>query len=141
MKSAFISSLFVILLLAGCSTPQSVENHAPNRIIFSSKFLENRVLDFRALVESQNDIDYLAKNHMCLVKLGWLTSSNRAIPIGDGLKLNEVIQLYHGKPYDGQVKVVSRNAIVQTSIEKYDPKEQELIKVFPGDLVFIDARD
>jgi len=98
-------------------------------------------LDFRALVESQNDIDYLAKNHMCLVKLGWLTSSNRAIPIGDGLKLNEVIQLYHGKPYDGQVKVVSRNAIVQTSIETYDPKEQEVIKVFPGDLVFIDARD
>ena len=141
MKSAFILSLFVSLLLVGCSTPRPVESQVPDRIVFSSQFLENRVWDFRSLIQPQKDIDQLVRNHMCFVTLGWVSSSGRAISIGDGLQLNEVIQLYHGKPYDGQVKVVSRDAIVQISIETYNPKEQEAIKVLPGDLVFIDARD
>lgn len=68
-------------------------------------------------------------------------SVTRPIPVGNGLKLSGVILLYHGKPYDGQVKVVSQNSIVQTSIETYDPSEQGKIEVNPGDLVFLGARD
>ena len=137
----FLISILAILVPVGCSTPRSQGGNSSDGRVFSSQFLVERVVDFRSLVLSEQDVAELATNHLCSVRIGDKVSSKRAISTGDGRKLSEIVKAYLGEPYDGQVKVVSQNSIVQTSIETYDPSEQNQIEVHPGDLVFIDARD
>jgi hypothetical protein len=51
------------------------------------------------------------------------------------------MRAFKGSDYDGQVKVISRDSIVQTPLATYEPERQKIIHVWPGDLVLIEARE
>jgi hypothetical protein len=79
---------------------------------------------------------------MCLVQTGWQGSQTFERQVGNGFSVEELVRLLYGeRGYDGQIKVVSRDSIVQTPIEEYNPEKQTKMFVHPGDLVFILGRD
>jgi hypothetical protein len=141
MRITLISVSIFIGLLAGCV-------HAPERMNadlktndISSRIIGHRIRDFRTLFCSEQQIEHWERKQLCSVEMGADESSMRRIPVGHGLALDEVVQAYREHSYDGQVRVVSQNRIVQTDITNYNPSEQALIEVHPGDLVFLQARD
>ena len=168
MKRCLISIPIFTMLLVGCATQQSgivsksangdsnslmapASNHAlggefspplptSTNGISVQKFTSGIIWDFRDIFRPWLETRDLKNRHLCSIMFCGEASSLRSIPVGDGLTLNKVIRLYLKQSYDGQVRVVSQNKIVQTAADIYDPSEQERIQVSPGDLVFIGGR-
>jgi hypothetical protein len=104
----------------------------------ASQIAHHRTSDFRSLFLPQAEIERLESQQLCKVEY---YRNKKEIPIGSSMPLNKVILLYTKNGYDGQIKVISHDAILQTSLENYDPSEQERITVRPGDLVYVQGRD
>lgn len=100
-----------------------------------------RTRDLRRLFRPVSFIEDLEKKHSCSVESGLRGSRAFQSDVGDGVPLNQLIRSLYGKDYDGQVKLISRDRIMQTSIVEYNPAEQANMFVHPGDLVFILGRD
>jgi hypothetical protein len=101
----------------------------------------HRTRDFRRLFRPVAVIEELENKHSCLVQTGWRGSRAFENHVGEGMPLDRLVRSIYGRDYDGQIKVVSRDRIVQTPIVEYNPGEQANMFVRPGDLVFILGRD
>jgi len=127
--------LLLMALLVGCSSPTMGTKGTSDTV---QGIIENRRTDdLRVLFRSEREISRMEKQQVCMVRS---SSDKEEIYVKNGLLLPEVIMAYRGRPYDGQVKVISRDRIIQTSLFRYDPTEQASMIVLPGDLVFIQAR-
>src|SRR6267154_3111738 len=130
------------MLLMSCSSPREQKSISSIKTTDELQFVTKRIRDLRCLLRSKQDIRDFDKRQLCsVIMIGKYNRSIVNIPIGDGMTLDKVMLLRFGKEYDGQIKVVSQDSIIQTSIKKYKPSEQITIQVHPGDLVFIDGRD
>ena len=130
------------MLLMSCSSPREQKSISSIKTTDELQFVTKRIRDLRCLLRSEQDISDFDNRQLCsVIMIGKYNRSIVNIPIGDGMTLDKVMLLRFGKEYDGQIKVVSQDSIIQTSIKKYKPSEQITIQVHPGDLVFIDGRD
>jgi hypothetical protein len=138
-----IPAVLLILLLvfaSGCSTPpRQTTPPAPDSV--GARIEAHRTRDLRTLFRSVETIRILEEKQVCLIQGGLPRSNSIERNVGNGLSLKQVIDLIFSNGYDGQVKVVSRDSIVQTPLEDYDPGKQASILVRPGDLVFILGRE
>src|SRR5262249_44676641 len=100
-----------------------------------------RTTDLRTLFRSEADIKKLEKQNLCSLEPSGAITKRKEIFVGNGSTLRNVIWLFYGHDYDGQVKVASQDSIVQTTIVGYNPPEQTNIMVHPGDLLFIQGRE
>jgi len=141
-KLVFAVPITYLILLTSCATRHPDETAATPNISRDLHFLTQRSEDLRFYLFAEQEVKDLIKQQMCLVVVaGKYNRSSVRIPIGTGLSLDKVMVQRFGHEYDGQVKVVSQNTIIQTSIIKYNPSDQLNIQVHPGDLVFINGRD
>jgi len=141
MKKLIVVFGFCMLLMS-CSSTREQNNIHPIRPNDGLQFVTKRIIDLRCLYLSQHDIRDLESRQLCsVIMISEYVKWNDNIPTGDGMPLDKILSLRFGKAYDGQVKVVSQDSIIQTSIKTYNPKEQMAIKVHPGDLVFINGWD
>jgi hypothetical protein len=140
LKRDFIIFLLLLNLLLGCRSINHTEPSFGSDITGLRTIECKRTLDLRFLFQTENEIDHMESNHVCLVEAG-RASSQRTIFVGDGQSLDKVVLEYLGKEYDGQIKVIARDSIIQTPRVTYEPERQKAIKVNPGDLVFILGRD
>jgi len=139
MTKLFIATLIVVVLLTACSSPRERTNVNLIKTDDGLQFATHRTEDLRCIFRSMKD---LKRQKLCSVMMmAKFTHSIQNIAVGDGLTLDKVILRRFGQEYDGQIKVISQNSIIQTPIDVYNPGEQTNILVHPGDLVFIDGRD
>ncbi len=96
--------------------------------------------DLRSLFLAKEEIGRLEKSQLCSVEPRGLVSRRREFFVGKGLTLDRLVQSLLGHAYDGQIKVVSRDGIRQTSLSEYNPAQQTEMIVRPGDLVYIEGR-
>jgi hypothetical protein len=142
MTKLLIATLGAIFLLAACSSPRERTNVNLIKSDDGSRFATQRTEDLRIIFRSEEDIGDLKRQKLCSVMMiAKFTHSIQNIPVGDGLTLDKIMLRRFGQEYDGQIKVVSKNSIIQTSIDVYNPGEQTNILVHPGDLVFINGRE
>jgi hypothetical protein len=123
-----LTSLSFVL---GCATRTA--NHSPLGPIACE-----RTPDLRSLFKNEEIIRDLEVRGVALISYG---GKQIEVVVNESLALDEVIHKYRGAPYDGQVKLVARDAILQTSLVTYDPSKQSRMYVSPGDLIFIQARE
>lgn len=138
MNKIILFALSINILLVGCvshSENRKNQESSLHSIIFK------RTVDLRACFRSLQDIEQMEREGVCSIEAGGVISQRRTIHVGLGMPLNRVIELLYGHSYDGQIKVVSCNSILQTSQVIYQPEEQSKINVGPGDLVCIGPRD
>jgi len=131
----------IIMFLVGCQPVRLAKDQFRDDPV-GAKIEWHPTWDLRSLFLTSDKIEQLEQNRACLVeqRVGKKTI-RREIAVGAGSSLGQVILMYWGTLYDGQIKVVSRDAITQTSLINFNPAEQQAnITVRPGDLVFIEGR-
>ena len=133
MSKLALPSILTIPLLLGCHGPVRQSE------AMVSKMENRRILDMRSLFRPQAQIEELKNRQVCSVK--YASAPEVEIFVASGKSLKAVIKSFRGNEYDGQIRVVSQDTIVQTSRHTYNPSQQETIQVNPGDLVFVQARD
>ena len=142
-KALSMTVLSVLILCAGCRSyvgdPYRSER-LPNASA-AEAIGRYRTYDLRDLFLTRSEIEHLEARRSCLVDSVGYASARREISVGSGLSLDKVIQELLHHPYDGQIKVISRDSIIQTPRVTYEPERQKSIQVNPGDLVLILARD
>lgn len=131
-------ALAAATLLSACGT---FHTGALPRKLSVDAVVIGRTADLRALFRPEAMVRRLERIRACSVEPGGNISRRLQVPVGNGLALDEVVRLVYGHRYDGQIKVVSRDSIVQTSLANWNPLSQAGIDVHPGDLVFIEPRD
>jgi hypothetical protein len=125
-------------VVTGCATYDTY-NKPPVVGTAALRIQRETTPDLRELFVTRTEVEQLTKRGACLV-FGVMLVSEREIPIGQSRCLHEVVMQALKSAYDGQVKVVSRNTIVQTPMDTYAPERQMTMPVKPGDLVFIVGR-
>src|SRR4051794_17890970 len=115
MTRALLISLLVIPLLPACSSttpPNTVSKPDELRAAIASRM----VRDLRQFFRSREEISDLEKEGLCSVEPGGLVSRRRQVPVGAGLSLEKVVHALVGHGYDGQIRVIARDSIIQTSL-------------------------
>jgi len=105
------------------------------------KLEKQRTRDLRTLFRPEEIIEALERRRACSVGVGMIQAPPREVFVGDGQTLDWVIIKFMGHEYDGQIKVISRDSIVQTPRATFEPGQQKTIQVHPGDLIFVQGRD
>jgi len=100
---------------------------------------KNRINDLRHFFISSNKVNELVTQTNCLV-IEHNTTLEVSIPDGV-ITLDKLIYALFRHKYDGQLRVVHRDSIVQTPIVEYNPSLQTVISVDPGDIVIILGHD
>ena len=140
MRNQRMPALMLLAFLAGCCLPPQDNLPLPQDSSIS-RIERNRTRDLRTLFRAPAAIQSLENAHACLVESGWRGSHAFEKHVGNGLPLDRLIKQLYGESYDGQVKLISQDSIVQTSLVEYNPGKQAEMFVHPGDLVFILGRD
>src|SRR2546426_807282 len=119
--------------LEGCTSPQQPQPHliedtvpsgssqvtvrsSPGLSMVGSRIAMHRTRDLRTLFRSPDEIERLERIGVCSIEPVVAMTKRHEIFVGARLPLDSVIRSVFGHDYDGQIKVVSRNMIVQTSI-------------------------
>jgi len=135
-----LSPLALVAFIVGCNSARSLSKTAQPDAV-RQRIEGHLTRDLRVLFRSKDDISALERRRLCSIEPVGIVTRRREVTVGDGMTLDKVIRLLFGGGYDGQVKVVSRNSIVQTPLTDYRPTELANIEVRPGDLVFIEGRE
>lgn len=103
--------------------------------------MNRRLGDLRVLFQPRSKISELENRETCLI-LGAGAVDGQEVRIQGNPSLREVMarSAYGGK-YDGQLRVVSHDSIIQTTIVGYNPDEALKIPVHQGDLIFVQGRN
>ena len=137
------SGLWVVFacgIVTSCAAPGS-SSREPQEPTPFNKLSGARTKDLRTFFQSEDMIRNLENRGACSIEPKGAVSKRVELPVGRGVSLDVVIRSLYGGAYDGQIKVVSRDSILQTPIVEYAPESQRNIIVHPGDLVFIQGRD
>jgi hypothetical protein len=141
MKNKLLLLLVLSAVTAGCKSP-SQEVSLPIRDNGIARIEKYPTEDLRILFRSPDLIRRLERENACLVVtgLGGARSAQRTVG-RDGCSVAQFMRRSFTNGYDGQVKVVSRDSIVQTPVLEYDEGKQSEMQIRPGDLVLIMPRE
>jgi len=142
MKNKLPLLLVLSAVIAGCQSP-SQEANPTIRDDGITRIEEYITDDLRMLFRSADLIRRLERENACLVVTGLGGSRSSQRTVGrDGCSVAEFMRQHFGNNgYDGQVKVVSKDSIVQTPALEYNPGKQSEMQIRPGDLVLIMPRE
>jgi hypothetical protein len=153
MKKLLLLSI-LLLIAEGCATrsphpdiqsPRTIsdtpasERNLEDRIALS--ITRRRTRDLRSLFISPEAIASMVERHVCLLRLGWDPSKTWEVPVDDQSFLDKIMRSSPFRAgYSGQMKVISRDSIIQTPIAEYTPSAATQIRVYPGDLIYVEGR-
>ena len=139
MKKSFFTVILGAGLLAGCCSSRAPGLPQPDTLRAT---MQGRLIwDMRWLFRPEKQIDEMEARRVCWVEITGIPTAKGEVFVGAGQPLKTVVRSFRGSEYDGQIRVVSRDAITQTPRLTYEPQRQEVIQVAPGDLVFIQKRE
>jgi hypothetical protein len=149
------TTLLIFSAALGCTTHREHTTHVAGTsssaiIAQSPKQVEDRtrlalknsrISDLRVLFEPRSKISDLQNRKTCFILLSSATHGQE-VPVQVDTSLHEVMShSTYGGEYDGQLRVISRDSIIQTTIVGYNPNKALEILVHPGDLIFVQGRD
>ena len=105
-----------------------------------SRLQNHRMDDLRDLWLPAIQVYQLKERGSCLIKFSGQTNCTE-VKIEKEMSLCDVLVKASWGHYDGQLRVVSRNAITQNSMMDWEHNEARKIQVHPGDLIFIQKRE
>ena len=121
------------------TTPKATQDGASDKI--RAALEHRRIRNFRLFFQAGSEIKEMEDGRECLVRLGWNPSRTWVVALETDVSLQGVMKRSLGGEYEGQLRVISRDRIVQTTIVGFNPSEATQIQVHPGDLIFVQGRD
>lgn len=124
-----------LVFLSGCAYNRSV--------IGLAGLLTHQAEDIRAALITPDEVLSLESQRRCAV---WgprkFPKHRREVTVNDGLPLRAVLLAAYGRDMGQQVKIVSKNSIVQTPLYPASPQaepfaDRNTIIIHPGDLIFV----
>ncbi len=106
------------------------------------KITARSLTDLRKLFVSSAVIEALKKQEACLIIMVGMSQTRKwEVAVSDAKWLDQVLLNSPLRSvYDGQVRVISRDSILQTPLAEYRPAAASSIPVRPGALVYLQGR-
>jgi hypothetical protein len=120
--------------------PVQVSKEMPGSDRLWSRLQNHRMDDLRDIWLPAIQVYYLKERGGCLIKFSGQTNYTE-VKIEKEMSLCDVLVKASWGHYDGQLRLVSRNAITQNSVMDWEHNEARKIQVHPGDLIFIQKRE